>query len=135
MGNQGEGEVGEVEEQEHDGDAEAEFLVGDADGGRLSRHTPGEIEHGWQKQGDDDEDQQGREQAGALGAELLPLPGHPADDDGEAEPEQAGPHDRAGDLGLHYGDLAGLSQTRSRGRLPNVDHAACMAPSVFGGRP
>ncbi len=100
-------EVGDVEDQEHDRDADAQVLV-DAGGlGLRGQVAAGVVEHRRQQEGDDDEDEQAGEPACLVAVEALPAPADAADDDGQAEAEQAGADDGAGDLGAHDVGVAG----------------------------
>ncbi len=101
VGHQGVDEVGGVEQQQHDRDAEAQPLVGQREVAAGCRDPLGEIEDRGQQNGNHDQEQQGRQQTGAGLAEGLPGSPEAADQRRDAEKEECGADDRAGNLRLH----------------------------------
>lgn len=105
MSNQCIDQVGGIEQQQHDGDAEADLLIRDPHCARQGLGALRCVEDGRQEQCDDQQDEHGRELAGIHAVEALLLPPQPADQHGKAEPKQGCSEDRASDLRLHHFDL------------------------------
>ena len=106
MRNQRVNQVGDVQKEQHGRDAEAQFLVGDAQVARMTLDVAGVVEYCRKQKSDDDEDKERGEQAGPLGVESLPFSRRAADHNGQPQAEQAGADDRPGDLRLNHRRLA-----------------------------
>jgi hypothetical protein len=84
MGEEGVDEVGGIEQQKNDGDAEAQAFVDQRDVHPACGCAFGEVEHRRQQNGDDHQEQQCRQQSGARLVEGLPSAPDAADERGDA---------------------------------------------------
>ena len=95
-------QVAGVKQQENDRDAEAQLFVRHGELAVVGDASAGEVEDRRHEQRQHHQDQKRGEQAGPGPVEGLSIPPDAADQHREPEPEQAGPHDRACQLGLDH---------------------------------
>jgi hypothetical protein len=95
-------EVGGVQHQQHDRDAEAELFVDRGDSHSGNGHPLGQIEDCGQQYRDHYEEQHRRQQAHARPVEALPDPPDAADESRYAQKQQCRADDRTGDLRLDH---------------------------------
>jgi hypothetical protein len=113
-------QVGQVDEDQHDGHAEAEALVEDVRAFGRDEAPLAVVERGRQHQRDHREHQQAGEQPARVAVEGLPAPSPRPDQDRRAETEQAVADDRAGDRRLDDLDVARAEHEQREDELGGV---------------
>ena len=126
-----------VEQQQHHGDAKAQLLVEARNIRGRRRDALGDVEHRRQQDRDGQQQQQRGEKPDLRAAEGLLVAPEAADEYGDAEEQEAGADDRAGDLRLHDARLR-LAQHEQREHEfggvaeADVEQAADRAAGVLG---
>jgi hypothetical protein len=144
MGEQGVDEAGGVDQQQNDRNPEAQPLVDQGDVCPGCSDAFGEIEHGGQQNGDDHQEQHRRQQTGAGLVEGLASAPNAADQGGNAEKQQCGADNRAGDLRLDDPDTRLPQDEEGEHQLGGIteadveqaaDRAAGTPRQLLGGAP